>query len=83
MLDTEPGLIAHVSAAPRLVLSARTAERGRWHRVGLVVALLALAIVVLWALMPGVMTSSSPLATDPSERLQAPSWQHPFGTPRC
>ncbi|MER5197237.1 ABC transporter permease [Streptomyces sp. NPDC002755] len=58
---------------------ARSARR-RLPGPGLVLSWLVLAVVVLWALFPGLFTSQDPLLGDPAEKLLGPSWQHPFGT---
>lgn len=39
------------------------------------------AVLILAAtLLPGVITSASPLESDPRSVLLSPSWEHPFGT---
>ncbi|SHK14796.1 peptide/nickel transport system permease protein [Pseudonocardia thermophila] len=47
---------------------------------GLVVALLTLALVLGWALLPGVFASGDPLRADPAARLLPPGPGHWFGT---
>lgn len=47
---------------------------------GLLLAVLVIAVVVLWALVPDLFTSAKPSLAVPVERLKAPSWQHWFGT---
>lgn len=50
------------------------------RHAGVVLAVLVLALVVLWAVMPGVFTSSDPLVGTGADRLQPPSAEHLFGT---
>ncbi|MFI7638927.1 ABC transporter permease [Nonomuraea sp. NPDC049400] len=50
------------------------------RRGGLVLAWLLIALVVLWAVAPGVFTGYDPIAGVPAEKLQAPSAHHLFGT---
>ncbi|MEV0563408.1 ABC transporter permease [Dactylosporangium sp. NPDC050588] len=52
----------------------------RLPRPGTVVSLLVTGFVVVAALAPGLLTGDSPTAIDLTATLQAPSWQHPFGT---
>lgn len=47
---------------------------------GLVLSLVWVALVVVAAFAPGVITSRDPLATQTSAKLQGPSWEHLFGT---
>ncbi|MBE9604339.1 ABC transporter permease [Acetobacteraceae bacterium H6797] len=56
-----------------------------WRQVrriqpGLVLAWAIMAIVVLWAIAPGLFTDYNPVAGMPRQRLQAPSDLHWFGT---
>lgn len=48
--------------------------------VALVLAWLAIAVVVLWAVAPDLFTGHDPINGVPAEKLQAPSAGHPFGT---
>ncbi|NYI07333.1 ABC transporter permease [Allostreptomyces psammosilenae] len=69
-----------------------TAEPGRAGRprrrwplprrvpVGLLLAWLVLAVVVLWAVAPGLFTGHDPINGVPAEKLQPPSAAHPLGT---
>ncbi|MEV0234567.1 ABC transporter permease [Nonomuraea sp. NPDC050786] len=50
----------------------------RWG--GLVLAWFPIALVVLWAVAPGLFTGYDPIAGVPAEKLQAPSADHLFGT---
>ncbi|WP_433438123.1 ABC transporter permease [Nonomuraea sp. CA-141351] len=52
----------------------------RVRRGGLVLAWALIALVVLWAAVPGVFTGYDPIAGVPAEKLQAPSAYHLFGT---
>ena len=47
---------------------------------GLVISALIIALVIAWAFAPGVFAHSDPLTGRVTERLQAPSAQHLFGT---
>ncbi len=50
------------------------------HRPGLVISVLVVAVAILWAVVPGLFTSSDPLVGVPADRLQSPSASHLFGT---
>jgi peptide/nickel transport system permease protein len=50
------------------------------RRPGLLLASLIVLVVLLWAIVPGVWTSYSPLATSISSTLKSPSGAHLFGT---
>lgn len=70
-------------AAVRLPAITRRRERAMKRRPGLVaviLSLLVLALVIAWALAPGLFTSVDPIAGSLSEALQAPSATHWFGT---
>lgn len=58
--------------------------RGRRLRLGVpvtvVLAIIVLAIVVLWALVPGLFTHQNPSVGVPADKLQGPSGAHWFGT---
>ncbi|MFE9201291.1 ABC transporter permease [Micromonospora sp. NPDC007230] len=47
---------------------------------GLALAWLAIAVVVLWAIVPDLFTGHDPINGVPVEKLQAPSSAHLFGT---
>ncbi len=49
-------------------------------RPGLVLAILVIALVILWAFLPHLFTGQDPLQGVPSERLSPPSGAHLFGT---
>lgn len=61
---------------------AKQAARGLLLRVrpSLLLAVLVLAVVVLWALLPGVFTSYNPVEGLPGQHLKAPSAAHLLGT---
>ncbi|MGK0716510.1 ABC transporter permease [Leucobacter sp. W1153] len=44
------------------------------------IALAALAILVVWALVPGILAPFPPLAVNPADAFAPPSLAHPFGT---
>ncbi|MCU1442695.1 MAG: peptide transporter permease [Cryobacterium sp.] len=46
----------------------------------LVLSVLAIAVVVLWAVVPAIFTPYDPLLSTDAGGLQAPSLAHPFGT---
>ncbi|MDP9865990.1 MULTISPECIES: ABC transporter permease [Streptosporangium] len=48
--------------------------------VGLVLAWLVIAVVVLWAVVPGLFTADDPIAGVPAEKLRGPGPDHLFGT---
>lgn len=58
------------------------ARRRRWRRYSptLVLALLIIALVVAWAIAPGLFTHADPDAEAAADSLQAPSAAHWFGT---
>ncbi len=57
----------------------RRARRGTVP-IGLILAGIVIAVVVLFAVFPGLFTSQNPIAGVPADKLQEPSWAHPFGT---
>ncbi|WP_335976853.1 MULTISPECIES: ABC transporter permease [Streptomycetaceae] len=66
------------------------AERGRSRAVtglvwlarhwSLVLAVAIVALILLWAIVPGLFTSQDPLAIAPTQKFLHPSAQHWFGT---
>lgn len=66
------------TAAP--VRSARVRAALRRPPVGLVLAWLVIAVVVVWAVAPGLFTEYDPVNGVPAQKLQAPGAQHLFGT---
>jgi peptide/nickel transport system permease protein len=52
----------------------------RVRQPGLTVAWLVVILVVLWAVMPGVFTTASPVVGNIANALQGPSVHHIFGT---
>jgi peptide/nickel transport system permease protein len=75
--DASPA--AHV---PATVAAAVPRRRSRLLdiRPGLVVAWIVIAVVLAWAVAPGLFTSYDPLVGVPAEKLQAPGAAHLFGT---
>jgi peptide/nickel transport system permease protein len=77
-----------VVSAPALEIGAeRTTVGSRpsvaWRvlrRPGLVLAALWIVLVTIAAFFPSWLTSYGPLEVAPRDRLQAPSWEHLFGT---
>ncbi|MGN9842257.1 ABC transporter permease [Nonomuraea sp. H19] len=49
-------------------------------KAGPILAWAVIALVLLWAVVPGVFTGYDPIAGVPAEKLQAPSAHHLFGT---
>ncbi|GGT04242.1 ABC transporter permease [Nonomuraea spiralis] len=49
-------------------------------RAGLILSWTVIAVVLLWAVVPGLFTGYDPIAGVPVEKLRAPSGQHLFGT---
>jgi peptide/nickel transport system permease protein len=49
---------------------------------GLLLSWLLVLLVVAWAVIPDVFTSSSPYVGDPALSFAPPSWDHPFGADR-
>lgn len=50
------------------------------RRPGLVLSIVVVALVLLWALIPGVFSAHNATDIVPAEKLQGPSGAHPFGT---
>ncbi len=63
------------SPEPRVTTGSKVrAWMGTWW------VLIPLAVLVAWALLPGLFTGSDPITGVPQEKLSAPSMAHPFGT---
>lgn len=62
------------------VVAARPSSGRRVPPAGVLAAALMLALLVLAALFPWLVTAASPLQTDATAALQGPSAAHPFGT---
>lgn len=63
------------------VTKPKRRSKHRWTRwIGLSVAIAIIALVIVWALAPQLVTAGDPLYADPVNALQAPSWEHIFGT---
>jgi len=62
------------------VRSSRVPAALRRPPVGLVLAWLVIAVVVVWAVAPGLFTEYDPVNGVPAQKLQAPGAQHLFGT---
>ena len=67
------------ATAPPAAAAAAPAPRRR-PPLGLLLAWAVVAVIVLWALVPGVFTAHNPLVGIPAEKLQAPSLAHWLGT---
>ncbi|MBB5159857.1 ABC transporter permease [Saccharopolyspora phatthalungensis] len=57
-----------------------TAATVLFRRPAVVLAVAVIAIIVLWAFLPGPMSPYDPLRAHPANALAAPSWNHWFGT---
>lgn len=64
----------------RRPVRARRGVPSRLRRPDVVVAGLVLVLVLLWAVVPDLFTSQSPIDGVPADRLQGPSAAHLFGT---
>lgn len=62
------------------VVAPRRSSARRVPPAGVLAAALMLALLVLAALFPWLLTAASPLQTDATAALQGPSAAHPFGT---
>ncbi|MEV5665029.1 ABC transporter permease [Streptomyces flaveolus] len=83
-LVTGPGTSAAATESPpparRLATRARRTARFWLARPGLALSAVLLALVLVAALFPGLVTSADPLAGVPAQRLRPPSGAHLFGT---
>lgn len=70
--------ISDTHVLPQIAPRTRRARSGLPPTV--ILAILVLATVVLWSLMPGLFTGHDPAAGVPADKLQAPSLAHWFGT---
>ena len=77
-------LARDAGAAPGRQQRASTAARlfaiGRRPSWTLFLAIVILAVALLWALVPGLFTAYDPVNGVPAEKLQPPSPAHWFGT---
>lgn len=64
----------------RRPVRTRRAVPARLRRPDVVVAGLVLLLVLLWAVVPDLFTTQSPIDGVPADRLQGPSAAHLFGT---
>lgn len=58
----------------------RVSMRGVLSKPSLVLAILVIALVILWAFLPGFFTVHDPIKGVPSDRLSPPSAEYIFGT---
>ncbi|MFD6399073.1 ABC transporter permease [Nocardia sp. NPDC060249] len=75
-----------IDTVPAQTDSADPSRRGRsalrWTRRHwtVVLALLVVATILAWAIVPQLFTSYDPLAVNPAQKLKPPSGEHWFGT---
>ena len=72
-----------VGAAPApVLLPEHRRSRGLIRRLqpGLILGIIVLAVVTLWAIVPGLFTIYDPFAGQPGQQLKAPSALHLLGT---
>ncbi|MGY0063282.1 ABC transporter permease [Streptomyces sp. LZ34] len=74
------GLLNGADPAVRTSSPGRARARFWLRRPGLVLSVAVLASVLLAAFFPGLFTGQDPLSGVPADKLQPPSWDHPFGT---
>ena len=83
-LVTGPGTSAAATESPpparRPATRARRTARFWLARPGLALSAVLLALVLVAALFPGLLTAVDPLAGVPAQRLRPPSGAHLFGT---
>jgi peptide/nickel transport system permease protein len=84
---TAPEHALGVVSTPAPEIASRSTGGGRravvWRvlrRPGLVLAGVWIVLVTVAAFFPAWLTSDGPLQVSPRDRLQAPSWDHLFGT---
>lgn len=77
---TAPAAVGRGPAAPPAVVRLARTGRVLLKSPGLVLALLVIAVVILWAVIPGAFTHWPPDTGAPSARLKPPSAEHWFGT---
>jgi peptide/nickel transport system permease protein len=69
-----------IDAAPGVRQLATRWLLARARQPGLTVAWLVVILVILWAVVPGAFTTSSPVVGNIADALQPPSIHHIFGT---
>ena len=70
----------HSEDTPVTARAPRAPRRFVVPPFGLALAVIVLALAVLWAFLPGLFTGYDPITGVPAEKLQTPSLAHPFGT---
>ncbi len=78
MSDSVKGLLLGRRARPTAKRPRRVRGWTRW--IGLGISIAFIAVVLLGAFLPHVLTGGDPLAVDPASALQPPSLAHVFGT---
>ena len=69
-----------LSASAELATAAAPRRRRRLPSVTVLLSIAVLALVLAWALFPGLFTSADPIVGVPADALQEPSAAHWFGT---
>lgn len=79
---SSPGALPLTRGRPGFSRALRAA--GTWIRREpvLVAAWIVVLVALGWAIAPGLFTSASPFAGEPSHSFAGPSLEHPFGTDR-
>ncbi|MFC9770002.1 MULTISPECIES: ABC transporter permease [unclassified Pseudarthrobacter] len=77
---TAPAAVGRGTAGPPAVVRLARTGRVLLKSPGLVLAVLVIAVVILWAVIPGAFTHWPPDTGVPSARLKPPSAEHWFGT---
>jgi peptide/nickel transport system permease protein len=67
-------------AGPRNTSRSTSRLRSLLSQPSLLLAWAVIALVLLWAFVPGLFTGYNPIAGVPAEKLLPPSAAHPFGT---
>lgn len=83
-----PGAPAPTAGTAAVGVDKQFTASSRWRRLRssplaaptVVLALLWLTVILVWTLVPGLVSSGDPIAGDVSQKLQAPSAEHWFGT---
>ncbi|MGD0559339.1 MAG: ABC transporter permease [Streptosporangiaceae bacterium] len=78
--DPVEDAVSHADTSPGVRQLAASWLVTRLRQPGLTAAWLVVIVVVLWAIVPGVFTTASPVVGNIADALQPPSIHHIFGT---